>query len=185
MFFFVLALKSAYNKGMKKIIVALFLCFPVLAQALPAQPFQIFPNLEKVGSSDYGVLFIDVYDIDLYQDKENKDVDMLHLKYHMDLSAQRRINSLLKDMAKMPSLEKAPFKAWETQMQAFFPDVKDGDTITILRTPEGAAQFYYNDGLRAEIKDTVYTNAFFSVWLGEESPLKKIHKKLLKKAFHK
>ena len=170
---------------MKKMILTLLLAFPSIAAALPAEPFHWYPNLEKVGSANYSVFFIDVYDIDLYQDRSEEGIDLVKIKYNRALTAERRIEGVVNDFNKMPSLKNAPIKAWETQMKAFFPNVKKGDTISIFKTTDNEAVFYHNGEYKAEITDQNFVKAFFGLWLSKETPNDDLHKRLLKNAFHK
>lgn len=171
---------------MKRLSLLLgFLLLAAPAFSVPAMVTQKYADLKKVGEAEYSVLFLDVYKISLYQTQMNPQVDILHIEYDMDLTAEKRINSGLSDMKKQAKFEKSQLDHWESQMRDIFPEVKEGDAITLEVVKPNLTRFYHNNNLRGQINDGAFTQAFSGIWLGERSPHKSMRKKLLKNALHK
>lgn len=148
----------------KQIILFLALCLSVSAHALPQAVEQAFPQLQKIGSSDYSVFFIDVYDIDYLKSDQ---ADAFFIKYKMDISGEKRLTSLM-DSLKRQKLN-VNYTAWKETFKAILPDVKDKDTITAVRQ-NGVLTFFHNNKQTAQLADDpILTDAFFNVWLGTEA----------------
>lgn len=149
---------------MKKIILLIFMfVISITAEALPNAAKLRFPTLEPVGKSDYTVFFMDVYDI-WYSKSKTKNVDALHIKYHMDLTAKKRLDSFMESL-KNQQLN-ADYDKWEHILGEIFPDVVEGDTISIIRI-KNKLVFYHNNEVRAQHIETKLAKAFFNVWLGK------------------
>lgn len=172
-------------KNLKTILLTcLFLTYASAVFALPVSVKNTYPTLTHVGQDKYKVLFVKVYQINLYQSKEDPKLEALDIHYYMDLSSEKRLDRALEDM-KSQRIEGGKWGLWEKQMGEIFPDVKDGDNITIVRDAAGVSSFYHNETLRGKIEDPLFSETFFNIWLGEKTELKSIRDKLLKKAYHK
>lgn len=162
---------------MKTIIFFIFsLMISISAQALPSAVTEKFPHLKEVGKSDYSVFFIDVYDISYLKSDKDK-TDALHIKYKMDLTAKKRLDSFMESLRNQQL--NVDYNEWERILSMIFPDVLDGDTITIVRESDKLF-FYHNAEFRTLYANLDLANAFFNVWLGETAD-RRIRKELLGK----
>lgn len=166
------------------VLTALLCAVPLIALSLPEPVKTSFPTLQHVGDGKYKAFFIKVYNIHYYQSEKATGAEALHIGYYMDLKAKKRLDRAVKDI-KAQNIADAPLADWEGQMKEIFPDVKDGDSITIVKNKLGHSSFYHNDTPRGTITDPIFTRAFFNIWLGEETGLKSLKEKLLKNALHK
>lgn len=171
---------------MKKIMVALVLCMSFMSQAyaLPEKLKADYPDLEKVGESSYYFFFVHVYNISLYQIKNAPELEALNIEYSRDLTAKRRLEKAMEDLEAQGKYSKEKLKEWEKQMAIIFPNVKEGDTITIFKNESLNTEFYHNNNYRGFIDDPEFTEAFMGIWLSEKPANVKMKNELIKDAFH-
>ena len=171
---------------MKKIMATFVLCMSVMSQAyaLPEKLKADYPDLEKVGESSYYFFFVHVYNINLYQVKNAPELEALDIKYSRDLTAKRRLEKAMEDLEDQGKYSKEKLKEWEKQMATIFPNVKEGDTITIFKNESLNTEFYHNNNYRGFIDDPEFTEAFMGIWLGEKPANAKMKRDLTKDAFH-
>lgn len=60
-------------------------------------------------------------------------------------------------------------KTWTTQMEAIFPNVRAGQSITGVRTSGGATLFYAGNSRIGAISDPAFAKHFFAIWLGQRT----------------
>lgn len=154
------------------------------AAALPAPLKSNYPDLEKVGESKYYFFFLHVYDIELYQTKNSDYLHALEITYNRDITAERRIEKAVEDIQDQGNFDKKTLDIWKSQMEQIFPNVKDGETITVFQNESAGTEFFHNDNFRGEIADPKFTKAFMSIWLGENPASSGIKYDLMKNALH-
>jgi hypothetical protein len=71
------------------------------------------------------------------------------------------------------------YPKWLAEMQRVFADVKPGDRLTGVMTPTRSAKFFYNGVLRGEVSDPAFADAFFGIWLNEQTSQPAFRKLLL------
>ncbi len=151
---------------MKNIILALLsITISASAWALPTAVKDFVPESNLIGKSDYSVFFMDVYDIE-YHTSITPKAEILHITYHMDLTAKKRLDSFMESLEEQNLNVNYP--SWQKTLAGIFPDVKDGDSITILKLGPRLI-FFHNDKLRAQHVEAPLAKAFFDVWLGKEA----------------
>ena len=67
------------------------------------------------------------------------------------------------------SISAGQLEDWRQQLNNVIPDVKKGMSITCIRTTEGYTDIYAGDVLKGSIEDENFTDAFFAIWLGEDT----------------
>ncbi len=174
------------NLAYKFTLLAALLTFGTtsLAHALPEEIKNNYPDLVKVGQSDYYFFFIDVYDIELYQVEKVKDILALKITYNRDIAAKKRIEHAVEAIDRQGNFSPKTLSAWEGQMASIFPDVKEGDSITVFQNESMSTEFYHNDDYRGVINSPEFTQAFIGTWLGKHATDQSIKHDLLKDAFH-
>ena len=75
--------------------------------------------------------------------------------------------------------DKSRIERWQSTMQQIFPDVKEQDTITGIKTGEGITRFFHNDKLVGEVDDPAFGEWFFNIWLGPQTTEPEFRAKLL------
>ena len=68
---------------------------------------------------------------------------------------------------------------WTRQMEAIFPNVSAGQSITGVRTSSGVATFYLGNRRIGTISDPAFTTRFFSIWLGNRTGNPELRAKLV------
>lgn len=93
----------------------------------------------------------------------------LDIEYLRNFTAQALAERSIEEMRGQGRGSEAVYPRWLAEMQRVFVDVKPGDRLTGVATPERHARFFYNGSLRGEIADPAFTDAFFAIWLSERS----------------
>ena len=71
----------------------------------------------------------------------------------------------LDEMRRQGPVSDAQAQAWLAAMRAAFPDVKKGDRITGVHEPGVGARFFHNGEARPPVRDPVFAQRFFAIWL--------------------
>lgn len=161
-----------------------FICLPGLALAeLPMQALQGVDDVSLVGKGRLSYYVWDVYDASLYAPngewKENKPF-VLKLDYLRPISGSDIANTAIESMRLQGVNDEVKLAAWHSQMQAIFPDVYSGTSLTGAYRPSGEVQFFDGKGLLiGEIKDKGFAKHFFGIWLAPNTPKPGLRAKLL------
>lgn len=142
-------------------------------------------HLPVRGSGTYSWFFIDVYIATLYTPIAHSNKDLyqaplrLRLKYLRDFKGSDIADRSRSEM-ESAGVGAELLDKWQPLMNKFFPDVKKGDSIEALYTPNKAIQFYLNKKrLLGESKDAQFAKAFLNIWLGEKTSAPDLRRKLL------
>ncbi|WP_372659477.1 chalcone isomerase family protein [Hydrogenophaga sp.] len=103
----------------------------------------------------------------------------LELQYARALNGPEIAERSLKEMRRENTLDAARSQAWQTAMQAAFPDVVEGDRLTGLYRPGQATPFYFNGQLRSTVDDPSFGPAFFGIWLSPGTSEPDLRRRLL------
>ncbi|WP_240615563.1 chalcone isomerase family protein [Alteromonas facilis] len=139
-------------------------------------------NAQLVGAAKFEYFFFDVYRAELFAPDGQYQADKhfaLALTYLRDFKGVDIAERSVKEMRQQGFNDTSTLSAWNEQMQAIFPDVKKGQTITGVAL-DGVASFYLNDKPIGQIKDAQFTQRFFDIWLGEKTSEPGLRKQLLK-----
>ena len=68
---------------------------------------------------------------------------------------------------------------WEEHLASIVRDVNPGDKLTGKRDGSLLEMYHNNETLVGKVNDPVFTDAFFSIWLGEKTSHKQLRKQLL------
>ncbi|WP_415427151.1 chalcone isomerase family protein, partial [Staphylococcus borealis] len=85
----------------------------------------------------------------------------------------------LKEMRRQGPIADAQAAAWLAEMEAAFPEVKQGDRISGRYEPGVGAQFYLNGQLRRRIDDAAFARLFFGIWLSPQPSEPALREQLL------
>lgn len=160
---------------MKYIIALLIGCFAFVpysnAQAVEyAESYM--PDLQKIGEGRFSFMVWDVYDAALYasegQWKTGQPV-ILTLSYLRDLEGQKIAESSIDEIKKQGFTNEVQLNQWYQDMLGIFPNVEKDDVITGIYTAQKETVFYKNSVQLGTINDPVFGQAFFDIWLGEQT----------------
>ena len=141
-----------------------------------------WPDKAKLaGESRLSYLFWDVYDIRLFTADgswQDKRPFALELTYLRDFNGKDIAERSVKEMKGQGISDKAVLERWEKEMKALLPDVEEGDRLTGVADSQGNTQFYYNDEPLGKVEEEAFTDAFFAIWLAENTSEPAVRKAL-------
>lgn len=145
--------------------------FSAAAQANQCEPDAI-AELELVGETRLSVMFWDVYDARLYTDTgeyEGAGQRALRLDYLRDIEAADLVETTEEEWEKLDYEIDEQAQTWLADLDEMWPDVKEGDCLTLVETEDGFARFYNADGELGVIESKQFTQQFLDIWLSAES----------------
>lgn len=152
---------------------------PVLAQtqvsALPSEVSQLLAQAQLQGRSTLRFFGMEIYEARLWADsgfalgRYGQLPFALELEYRRSLRGHLIAKRSLDEMRAQKEFASGRAVEWESQMQALFPDVKDGDRLVGLHLPGVGARFVYNGRVLGEVRDPLFARLFFGIWLSPET----------------
>lgn len=103
----------------------------------------------------------------------------LELTYARSLHGKEIAKRSLEEMRRQQDIDDATAQRWLTEMEAAFPDVKPGDSISGHHDPAVGAAFSVNGKLSRRITDALFSRLFFGIWLAPETSEPALRKRLL------
>jgi Chalcone isomerase-like len=89
----------------------------------------------------------------------------LELRYARKLAGSAIADRSLDEMKRVGDFSPADGQRWLGAMKQAFPDVTAGDRITGVHRPGVGAAFFVNGKATAEVRDALFAQLFFGVWL--------------------
>jgi len=155
----------------------------LVAGELPGPLQKVRPPLLSVGSATLHWFGIHVYDIALYAEDKNYTTNgaaVISICYNISIKHRRLQETTLKEWQRMGKGTAEQHEQWINQLDALWPDIKSGETLSAYRHPDGPTQFYFGNRLLGEVADKAFGPAFFSIWLDSECRYPKLRDKILK-----
>lgn len=140
------------------------------------------PDATLVGKARLKVLFWKVYDAELYAPKGDWSADepfALSLNYLRKLEGEQIAKRTIVEIRKQGFEDEVTLARWFDDMRMIIPDVDKNTRITGVADTNQNTLFYSDGELIGEIKDPLFTQKFFDIWLGEKSSQPKMRNKLL------
>lgn len=140
------------------------------------------PDAAVVGQGSFHYLFMHIYDIRLMAEQGEYDPKQpyaLELTYQRDLDGKDIAAESIKQMRKQGWNNTEQLQSWQRQMDAIFPDVRDGTVLTGIRDASGKALFYEGEARIGVVDDPVFSDAFFGIWLSRRTTEPKLRATLL------
>jgi hypothetical protein len=147
---------------------------PGWALAQPIVPAEVqaeLPGARLQGSGRLRFLGFSVYDIRLWTAQPVAAADVARLPLALEIAYTRALVGVqiaersLDEMRRQAAIPAERAERWLAQMVALFPDVRAGDRLTGKQRPGEATRFFFNGGLRGEVRDAEFTQLFFGIWL--------------------
>jgi len=129
------------------------------------------PSASLVGKGRLTFLGFKVFDAELYAPGGTyspSEPFALKLTYLRNFKGSAIAKRSADEMRKLGASE-AQLAKWTPQMEAIFPNVSPGQSITGVRTSSGKAAFYLGSRRIGTISDAAFTRRFFSIWLGNRT----------------
>jgi hypothetical protein len=128
--------------------------------------------MELVGAARMQVLFWDIYDARLFAPGGQWSAEQpyaLSLVYLRELQGEKIAARSIEEMRKQGIDDELTLARWYEILAGIIPDVAEQDEIVGVADDFGHTRFYLNGALIGEVPEPGFTDAFFSIWLGERS----------------
>ena len=173
-------------KKMIKILGQLALAMVLSSSAAHAQTAlwqQDLPQAKVLGSGDLRWFGLYIYSAKLWSESATFDVKSrfaLELTYQRNISRERFVDTSIDEIKRLrgDAVNAEVLQRWRLHMEKAFTDVKAGDQLIGVNLPKIGCRFYNREKLLAEIKDTEFADAFFSIWFDPRSKDSELRKKL-------
>lgn len=141
-------------------------------------------NPQLVGEGRLKVMFWNVFDARLHAEDgiyAPNEAFALSLTYLRELKGSHIVEKSMEEIERLSSgqIAQEVTSQWDQSLTEMLPDVSKGETITGVRTPQGTSRFYKDEQYLGEIDDPMFTQLFFSIWLGENSTQPALRNQLL------
>lgn len=175
--------------GILKIIVLFIFCYPLSSNSFASN----IEDMQLIGKgAAYYLKFIKVYDATLYSEglAENEDIldsdvsKCLHLEYSVGVERDDFIAAANAILTRQFSLEQLSQVSTELEMlHNGYEDVEKGDSYTLCYSEmTETTSLSLNGGELVSVTSPAFAEMYFSIWLGNTSPLdKKLRNNLLAK----
>jgi hypothetical protein len=152
--------------------------------AKPAEINTVIKSPEPYGLGTLRWLLIPAYDAALWTDAAQWSMQApfaLTLKYHMSFSTSDIVDRSLKEMNTVdPQLSATTIASYRALLTRAMPDVKSGDVVTGLYTPDGTVKFFQDGQPTGEVRDPSFAQNFFAIWLSPQTSEPGLRAKLLR-----
>ncbi|WP_417680888.1 chalcone isomerase family protein [Roseibium sp.] len=139
------------------------------------------PSASLVGKGRLTFLGFKIFDAELYAPGGTYSPSKpfaLKLTYLRNFKGSAIARRSADEMRKLGASE-GQLAKWTRQMEAIFPNVSAGQSITGVRTSSDKATFYLGNRRIGTISDAAFTRRFFSIWLGNRTGNPELRDKLV------
>ncbi len=153
-----------------------------------ANPVSVLPRLpamQQIGAAQYHYFFWKVYNIQLYAEQTPWSYEhpfALKIQYLRTFTGQEIVDETLKQIRRQSKkYPESTLQEWAKEMAVIFPNVKSGSVL--IGYFDGQATVFYNGQAQClgEVQGRDFAEAFFSIWLGQDSADPKLTQQLLGK----
>ena len=124
----------------------------------------------------------DVYDARLYVgDQRGQSGFALDINYLRSLKGADITKSTIDEMQRL-GVSEANRSAWGKRLEAIFPNVVSGSSLTAIHVPGRGTVFLHNGKPAGEIAGDDFAKAFFSIWLDPKTAAPKLRTALIGQA---
>ena len=138
-----------------------------------------------VGQQRFTYWGFDVYDARLWAsapfapDDWAKQLLVLELRYLRDFKGTDIAQRSMDEMQGQRPLSATQLTHWSATLQALIPNVRVGEHITGIYTPDKGMQLLHQDRLLGELRDADLAQRFMGIWLAPETSQRKLRQQLL------
>ncbi len=138
---------------------------------------------QLVGEARLKVMLWNVFDAKLFSPSgryESGEPFALSLTYLRSLHGDKIVAKSIEEIRNQGVYgDEGQYAKWQAALGKIIPDVDKGTTLTGVRSAQGHTLFYLGNDRIGEIEDVEFTNAFFSIWLGEKTSNASLRNRLL------
>ncbi len=140
------------------------------------------PNAAVVGRGVLTYAFWDVYQATLYAPEgkwQPSQPFALSLEYFREIKGKAIADRSIQEMRKQGFKDEVKLAAWNAQLKAIFPNVKDGTVLSAVYVPGQYTAFYNGADKIGTIKGDEFGRLFFGIWLDERTSAPDLRRALL------
>jgi hypothetical protein len=185
--------RAALTLGLRAALASVGVCEVSVAYAEITQAqLQPTPQLRNVlrtprlvGQQRFTYWGFEVYDASLWAsepfapDDWVKQLLVLELRYLRDFKGADIAQRSIDEMQGQRPLSAIQQNNWSATLQALIPNVRTGERITGIYTPDKGMQLLHQDRLLGDMRDTDLAQRFLGIWLAPETSQRKLRQQLL------
>lgn len=137
---------------------------------------------KKVGEAEFHVFLFHIYDAELFSANGRYEKSQfpikLKLTYQRSISKEDLLDATKKQWKKQKLCINNECDVWLEKLGEFWPDVNDGDSITLTVDQSGNSKFLFNDELVGEIESPLFSEKFSAIWLAENNGHRRFQQRL-------
>jgi hypothetical protein len=155
-------------------------CQPLTASNKPLELRSMFKSEQAFGESTLTWLFMDVYKISLWTDKDKWDAGYayaLSILYFMEFTTDDLVDKTIEEMKRLGA-PVSKLESYRTKLIKLFPPVKSGDRITAY-FDSGRVLFFYNGTKTGVVDDPTFSKYFSYIWLSPQTERPEVRQQLL------
>ena len=155
----------------------------------PLQPTAQLRNVLRtprlVGQQRFTYWGFEVYDASLWASAAFVAEDwatqllVLELRYLRDFKSADIAQRSIDEMQGQRALSATQQSNWSATLQALIPNVRAGERITGIYTPNKGMQLLHQDRVLGELRDPELAQRFLGIWLAPETSQRKLRQQLL------
>ena len=138
--------------------------------------------LKKCGTALLKVLFWEVYESSLYTPdgtwQESTKPFRLDIRYLRTISAEDLVKQTGKEWAEQGKVS-AQHAQWQEDLRAMWPNVTEGDVISLTINKTGVSTFLFNGKRLGSLQNPQFGEDFSGIWLGADTTRPKLRKQLI------
>jgi Chalcone isomerase-like len=104
---------------------------------------------------------------------------VLELRYLRDFKGADIAQRSIDEMQGQRTLSAAQKQTWSGVLQSLIPNVRSGERLTGIYTPDKGMQLLHQDRLLGEVTDLDLAQRFFGIWLAPETSQRQLRQQLL------
>lgn len=108
-----------------------------------------------------------------------KQVLVLELRYLRDFKGADIAQRSMEEMQGQRTLSATQKQNWSSLLQSLIPNVRLGERITGVYTPDKGMQLLHQDRPLGEVSDAELAQRFFGIWLAAETSQRQLRQQLL------
>jgi len=140
------------------------------------------PSVSVVGRGVLSYALWDIYEATLFAPKGQWNPAKpfaLSIAYFRDIDGKDIADRSVQEIRHQGFDNEVKLAAWNTQMKAIFPDVKDGTVLSAIYFPGKQTTFYSGNQLIGSIKGDDFGQFFFGIWINEKTSEPALRRALL------
>jgi hypothetical protein len=109
----------------------------------------------------------------------HKQVLGLELRYLRDFKGTDLAQRSIDEIQGQRPLSPTQLQIWSATLQTLMPNVRAGESITAIYSPDQGMQLLHQDRLMGELRDAEFARRFLGIWLATETSQRKLRQNLL------